>query len=51
VICSGRLEYRVVVEPLHCYLHYTKHKQVWHSEPAIWRTSSVLDSEVQHVHS
>ena len=48
VIVGGWLEYRVVVEPLHCYFHDTKHKQVRCSQPATCRPSTVLDSEMCH---
>ena len=48
VICSGWLKYRVIVEPLHCYLHYAKHKQVRHSEPATWRPNTVPECERDH---
>lgn len=42
MVCSRGLKHRVVVEPLHCYLHNTKHKQVWHSQPAVQRPDTKL---------
>jgi len=48
VIIGGRLEYWIIVEPLHCYLHYTEHKQIRCCKPATCRPSTVLDSEMCH---